>query len=97
MHGKGCLYYKNGKLAYEGEWKDDLFNKFGHYYNNNPRKYMIDFDIRNLDNIGNYWERYEGDFATDKKNGTGIWYFTNGERYAGAFFNDMIHGYGTFF
>lgn len=33
MHGKGNLYYSNGNLAYEGDWRMDEFHGFGKVYN----------------------------------------------------------------
>ena len=30
--GKGCCYYRSGKLRYRGEWKDNMFNGFGTEY-----------------------------------------------------------------
>ena len=97
MHGKGILYYANNKKAYEGEWNNDKFNKFGHYYNEKPTILNNSFDYKNFENVKNYWEKYEGDFTNDQKNGHGIWYLSNGEKYAGSFQNDHVHGYGTFY
>jgi hypothetical protein len=37
MHGFGCLFYPNGKLAYEGMWIKDKFSGRGTVYNENPR------------------------------------------------------------
>ena len=33
----------------------------------------------------------------DKKNGFGILYLTNGEKYSGTFVNDTVDGYGLFY
>ena len=33
----------------------------------------------------------------DQKKGQGIWYFTSGEKYAGGFEDNMVHGFGTFY
>lgn len=33
MHGKGLLYYANGKVAYDGEWHNDEFNGYGKVFN----------------------------------------------------------------
>lgn len=33
MEGRGALYYANGQIAYEGEWKDDKLNGYGILYN----------------------------------------------------------------
>ena len=33
----------------------------------------------------------------DKKDGFGMLYLTNGEKYAGNFIDDLISGYGTYY
>lgn len=33
MEGRGALYYTNGDIAYEGEWKGDQLNGSGILYN----------------------------------------------------------------
>ena len=45
-------------------------------------------------NILSYWVRYEGEFNDDNKEGKGILYLTNGERYQGLFLKDCVHGHG---
>lgn len=50
-----------------------------------------------MSKVGNSWVLYEGDFKMDKKDGFGILYLSNGERYAGNFSNDLVSGYGTFY
>ena len=36
MNGYGTLFYPNGKIAYEGEWKVDNFHGKGKVYNDEP-------------------------------------------------------------
>jgi antitoxin component YwqK of YwqJK toxin-antitoxin module len=36
MHGFGRLYYPNGKIAYEGGWKNNEFYGKGKVYNYEP-------------------------------------------------------------
>lgn len=36
MQGKGLLYYQSGALAYDGYWKNDLFEGKGKLYNEQP-------------------------------------------------------------
>jgi len=38
MQGKGTLYYSNGRIAYQGEWKNDSLSGKGILYNENPQK-----------------------------------------------------------
>ncbi len=33
MQGRGALYYTSGKIAYQGEWKDDKLHGYGVIYN----------------------------------------------------------------
>lgn len=33
IHGFGTLYYRNGKEAYRGEWKEEMFDGHGVIYN----------------------------------------------------------------
>ena len=41
--------------------------------------------------------RYEGDWANDKKNGKGSYtYFTTGEKYEGQWVDGEKHGYGSY-
>ncbi len=48
MHGKGTLYYGNGQKAYEGEWFEDMFDKFGHYYNSKPKNLYDGFNYKDF-------------------------------------------------
>jgi len=42
-------------------------------------------------------DRYEGDWVDGKKTGKGVYTWARGTRYEGAFLNDMMHGYGTYY
>jgi hypothetical protein len=35
-------------------------------------------------------------FLLTRKNGFGVLYLTNGEKYVGSFKDDFLHGYGAF-
>ena len=52
--GKGFEFYKDGKIKYEGDFKDDEYHGHGKYYD-----YKENGDI----------EIYEGDFSNGKKDG----------------------------
>ena len=81
MHGKGSLYYASGKLAYDGDWFEDKFEGFGVLYNESPSVFNEKFDFNDFDMVDEYWDRYEGEFADDSKNGFGNLYISNGERF----------------
>ncbi|EAR83331.2 kinase domain protein (macronuclear) [Tetrahymena thermophila SB210] len=97
MNGYGVLYYPSQNKAYEGEWDDDKFNGKGIMYNERPAEFVGTFNYHNMNEINDYWVKYEGDFKDDFKNGVGTLYLSNGERYIGRFKNDMVHGRGTFY
>ena len=40
---------------------------------------------------------YEGEIKDNKREGQGIMYFNNGNRYEGGFINNMPEGKGTYF
>ena len=60
MDGYGKLYYPSEKLAYEGYWVNNTFNGEGCIYNEVPAMLEYPFDFKNLDNLLEHWERYEG-------------------------------------
>lgn len=63
MSGKGSLYYQSGKLAYEGDWKDDQFMGIGTLYNENPEPLPTSFDYTDFDGLDEYWTKYVGTYA----------------------------------
>ena len=97
MDGYGKLYYPNEKLAYEGEWKKNAFCGKGIVYNEDPMPLTHTFDHANFDYLQEHWEKYDGQFQDDFKEGFGTLYLVNGEKYVGQFVHDMIHGQGAFY
>ena len=69
MDGFGKLYYPSEKLAYEGQWVKNTFNGKGSIYNEVPAKLEGQFDYYNFDNLQEHWEKYEGNFVEDFKEG----------------------------
>ncbi|KAL4435103.1 hypothetical protein ABPG74_003596 [Tetrahymena malaccensis] len=98
MEGYGKLYYPSGKLAYEGEWKRDKFTGQGIVYNDIPEELGENqtFDYTDFDKMGEHWILYEGGFLDDLKQGQGILYLSNGNKFIGGFLNDMVEGKGIF-
>jgi hypothetical protein len=85
MDGFGKLYYPTEKLAYEGYWLNNTFNGEGKIYNEVPAYLDEMFDYKNFDNLLEHWEKYEGSFVEDYKEGLGTLYLVNGEKYVGQF------------
>ena len=96
MDGFGSLYYKNGKLAYQGSFSMNKFHGKGEIYNEHVETLFVAFDYQNLDKVGNYWFKYEGEFTQDSKGPFGVLYLSNGESYQGEFKQNMAHGKGSF-
>lgn len=103
MDGYGVLFYANGKVAYEGNWKDDVFEGKGNVNNENTKEIESSEDIQiNYHDFGNaantdLWKNYSGDFIKDKKNGVGTLKFRTGEKFVGNFVENQINGKGVFY
>lgn len=97
MHGYGLLYYPEGTLAYKGYWALDKFHGYGNLYNKKPRKTGNPLDWRDFNKLAEYWVTYEGDFRSDNREGYGLLYLSNGEKYIGEFKEDMAWGEGNFY
>jgi hypothetical protein len=83
MEGRGELYYGSGKIAYEGEWKQDRLDGYGVLYNENISVMMEEFDYNHIEKISDEWIKYEGYFKDDMKEGQGTLYLSNGESFRG--------------
>ena len=97
MNGYGILYYPDGGVAYKGYWALDKFHGYGILNNKQPKKSEDPIDWKNFDDCFDFWTTYEGDFRVDNKEGYGLMYFSNGEKYIGEFKNDKISGEGNFY
>lgn len=60
MNGKGILYYNKDFPAYDGEWCDDQFHGYGILYNENPQQLDYEYDFRDMNEVEDYWIKYEG-------------------------------------
>ena len=97
MHGFGKLFYSNGTLAYEGQWKNNEFHGKGKVYSLEPSEITQPFDFKDLSVLDEEWVTYEGGLVNDRKEGWGILTLSNGERYEGNFRNDTIEGRGSYY
>lgn len=97
MNGNGTLYYMSGKVAYEGNWVEDKFEGQGTFYSDSPMNLEETFDYRDFDMVDDFVVRYEGGFHEDDKDGYGILFLTNGEKFVGYFKADKLEGRGMFY
>lgn len=63
MHGRGTLYFKDGRVHYEGDFVAGNYEGFGILFNEKPEIEMnINYnDLRDV-NIKGWWKKYEGTF-----------------------------------
>ena len=85
-----CLERDTNKFIYIGEWKNDMREGKGTYYNPiSKEKYEGEFQNGKAEGRGIYYynngDIYEGEFKNWCKDGSGIYYFINGDRYEGNF------------
>lgn len=97
MHGKGTLYYSDGRIAYQGDWSHDSLKGKGILYNERPARLDRPYDYRSFDHSEDCWVYYEGSFHEDDKWGRGVLQLSNGERFEGSFRNDLVDGRGVFY
>ncbi len=99
--GFAKLYHKNGKLRYEGNFKDGFAHKKGKsYYENGNVLYEGDFKDGLFHGKGKFYDEkgnlsYEGDFKDDLAYGEGKFYDEEGKlRYEGNVKEGFFHGKG---
>ena len=97
MNGYGILYYEDQRIAYEGEWKDDMFSGKGSLYNECVEMVSGEVLEEIKEGFGQVWVRYEGDFVRDVKEGVGQIDFSNKEKIIGQFRGDKLNGICTYF
>ena len=66
-------------------------------YNDCPYPLKGEFDYNDFELLGDYWDKYEGDFKNDAKDGVGKLILSNTERYEGEFKDDKVHGIGRYY
>jgi antitoxin component YwqK of YwqJK toxin-antitoxin module len=101
-NGIGKLYM-NGKLLYEGDFKDDLMDGQGKkYYPNGKLMYTGDFRIGKMDGAGKLYHNdgslwYAAHFEQDNISGFGAVYFEYGYRLEVELKDGNPEGKGTYF
>lgn len=78
MHGKGNLYYSDGKIAYEGDWRMDEFHGSGKVYNQEQLQLKGPYDYTDFGDVNDYWSSYEGELNSDRRHGKGKIKLSNG-------------------
>ena len=93
----GRLFYPSGKLAYEGEWKNDCFHGKGVFHKENIENLNeINGEI-DPNKITENWVTYIGSFENDLKHGKGHLILNNfGAAFDGEFFEGSMSGPGVF-
>lgn len=94
MDGFGTMYYRDGRIAYQGDWKRGRFHGKGAVYNINPVPCTGGINWKDFNEIEEYWIKYEGRFLLDQKHGVGLLTLSNGDCFEGVFNNDVAHGKG---
>ena len=84
FHGKGTMYYSNGKIKYEGDWINDAEEGNGKYICENGEYYIGLFKNglkhgRGTEYFSDGKIMYEGDWINDKKEGNGKEIYDNDE------------------
>ena len=96
-HGKGILINSDGKTIYEGHWMNDKYHGKGILHNLNIIYINDEFEYKDFNYLDKKWFKYDGIFSEDLKNGKGILYLSNSERFYGNFEKDIINGSGSFY
>ncbi len=86
--GNGILY-KDGKIFYEGQFRNDLMDGYGTLYY--EEDVIAPFKELRMQNLQLHQPQYEGDFVHGMKKGKGTQYYPSGFlQYKGDFmWNDM--------
>ena len=101
INGFGLFTNKEGRLVYEGYWKDGKREGIGIYYCEDGATYKGEWKDNIKSGIGVYSfsdnSRYMGDFKNDVREGYGIIYGNNSDKYEGEWMNDQGNGIGTYY
>jgi len=102
MHGKGILYYKDGKIEYDGNFINGKREGKGKYIWEDGSYYIGQWSNNNMNGKGTAYNKddtiqYEGDFVNGKKEGYGKFIYEDGLYYIGKWLNDKRNGKGKLY
>lgn len=103
VNGDGKKYFSDGKICFDGVYKDGKAVSGLWYFMNGNLRYEGELNGSEYNGKGTlYWQdggiRYEGEWVDNKFSGEGTLYWENGQiRYEGEWVDDKRQGYGTGF
>ena len=102
LHGKGILYYKDGKIEYDGDFIKGKREGKGKYIWEDGQYYIGQWvnNLRHGKGIEYYKNgtiKYVGDFNNGKLEGYGKYIYEDGEYYIGQWLNNLKHGKGILY
>lgn len=95
--GFGVLKNQDGMIVYLGNWKNDSFHGEGELRNISVEQFSHPFDYADFGELGDKWQKYEGEFLENAFFGKGELVLTNGEKFVGQFEEGRIQGEGIFY
>ena len=94
MHGKGTIFFKNGKIKYEGNFVNNKKEGMGKYFFEHGEYFINEGGKKYYLSNGDY---YLGTWLNDKRYGIGKIFLKNGKvKYAGDFVNNKFEGNGIY-
>jgi len=103
--GAGVFEYRgdddDGRLAYDGEWKNKSAHGYGVMKWQNGDRYEGDWAEGLRHGKGKYISKstggkYDGEYSTDLKDGKGKYVFSNGDWYDGDWKDGLRNGQGVY-
>jgi len=103
--GAGVFEYRgdddDGRLCYDGEWKNKAAHGYGVMKWQNGDRYEGDWAEGLRQGKGKYTSKptggkYEGEYVNDLKQGKGKYSFSNGDWYDGEWKEGVRHGHGLY-
>ena len=96
--GYGSLYNREGRLIYQGEWRNNLFHGHGVKFNLTITigEFINGFPYQDFNKVRGNWIKYEGGWKEGKRHGSGALIISSKEVFQGVFKEDKVWGKGSF-